>query len=208
MALSLNKQKEKDWNDLIKQQSKAFGWKFKSFFTHKTANNFFYYASFFLYGGGNSISVSLSFKPLIIDEVFWEICDLPENKKLPISFRGNGAFVVDKKEIFGFYLKVIPDRLKEDIGNLFGEINHKVDELQSTITDLDTFVSFVEQHPEKEGEWSDVDILIVVAIAQKEYHKALTLLYYAQKNRGRKCRWGFGDKNFYDLAIIYCQNHS
>ena len=122
MALSINKQKEKAWDDLIKQRSKAFGWKFKSFFTYKIVDDFFYDASFFTYGGGNSISVSLSFKPLIIDEVFWEICDLPENKKMPVSFRGNGAFVVNSKEIFGFYLKVIEDRLTEDIDNLFEEI--------------------------------------------------------------------------------------
>jgi hypothetical protein len=29
MAISLNKQKEKDWDKIIKQEAKSIGWKFK-----------------------------------------------------------------------------------------------------------------------------------------------------------------------------------
>lgn len=35
----------------------------------------------------------VSFKPMSIDPIFWEIVGLPENNKLPLSFRGNGAWV-------------------------------------------------------------------------------------------------------------------
>jgi hypothetical protein len=45
--------------------------------------------------------------------------------------------------------------------------------------------------------------LIVTSIVQKNYEKALSLLDYAKRTRGM-CSWGFGDKDFYDLAIEYC----
>lgn len=206
MALSLNKQKEKDWNNLIKQEAKNFGWKFKSFFTYKSAKDFFYDVTFYTSGFDNSISGSLSFKPLIIDEKFWEIVDLIDNKKMPLSLRGNGAFVVSSKDVFDYKLKVVPESLKVDIDNLFDRINLKVDELQSTIINLEAFISFIEQNPSKRSEWFDVDMLIVAFIVQQKYDKALSLLDYAKTNRGM-CSWGFGDKDFYDLAIEYCQSH-
>jgi len=206
MVLSLNKQKEKDWTNLIKQEAKSFGWKFKSFFTYKSAKDFFYDVTFYTSGNANLISGSLSFKPLIVDEIFWDIIGLSDNRKMPLSLRGNGAFVVSSKDVFDFKLKVDPYNLKSDIDSLFDRINIKVGDLQSTITNLDSFVSFIEQHPSKRSEWFDVDMLIVAFIVQNKYDKALSLLDYAKKNRGM-CNWSFGDKDFYDLAIEYCEIH-
>ena len=210
MALSINKQKEKDWDNLIKQVAKTNGWKFKSRFAYKTINDFFYEANFYTSGIDNSLRGSLQFKPLIIDEVFWEIVGLQDNKKMPLSFRGNGAFTIGAINIFLFEFKVISDNLKTEIRSLFEKINHKVDELQSTIVNLDAFVSFIEQHPnDNGGEWFYNDMLIVTYIVQKKYDKALLLLDYAKKKRGM-CSWEFGDKNFYfyDLAIEYCLKHT
>jgi len=206
MALSPKKQKEKDLNTSIKNEAKNFGWKFKSFFTYKSINDFFYDATFYTFGG-DAISGTLSFKPLIIDEKFWEIVNLLDNKKMPLSLRGNGAFVINSKDVFDYNLKVVPENLIVDIDNLFDRLNLKVDELQSTIINLDTFISFVEQNPSKRSEWFDVDMLIVAFIVQQKYDRALSLLDYAKSNRGM-CSWGFGDKDFYDLAIEYCQWHT
>lgn len=206
MALSVNKQKEKDWNILIKQEGKRFGWKFKSFFSYKSAKDFFYDVTFYTSGSVNAISGSLSFKPLIIDETFWEIVNLLDNKRMPLSLRGNGAFVVNSINVFDYKLTVIPETLKVEIDSLFHKLNLKVEELQSTIVDIDTFISFIEQNPSKRSEWFDVDMLIVAFIVKQNYEKALSLLDNAKKNRGM-CSWSFGDKDFYDLAIEYCQKH-
>lgn len=76
MPLSLNKQKEKEWNNIIKQEVKAKGWKFKGWFAYKGLKDFFYEANFYTSAFDNSLYGSLAFKPLIIDNKFWEIVDL------------------------------------------------------------------------------------------------------------------------------------
>lgn len=201
MALSLNKQKEKKWNDIIKRQSIANGWKFKGWFAYKAIDGFFFEVNFFLAGKTNSIDGSLQFKPLQIDDTFWEIIDLNENKKLPLSFRGSGAFVVRSKDVFDFQLKITGDTLQKDIDNLFGTINNKTDELSSAITSVDSFEQYVERFPNQKSEWFDVDLLIVAYISQKKFDMALSLLDYAKKTRGM-CSWNFGDKNFGNDILI------
>ena len=204
MALSTNKQKEKDWDNLIKQIAKTNGWKFKGWFAYKEINNFFYEANFYTSGANNSLMGSLQFKPLIIDEVFWEIVGLEDNKKMPLSFRGNGAFVIRSKNIFDFNQKIISETLSADINIIFTNIHNQIDILQSTVTDIDNFVNYLEQNPDKENGWFDSDLIIVSAIIQKKYDKVLSLLDYA-KRENKVCGFGFGDKNFYDLAREFCQ---
>ena len=204
MGLSINKQKEKDWDSLIKQIAKTNGWKFKGWFAYKAINNFFYEANFYTSGIDNSLMGSLQFKPLIIDEVFWEIVGLADNKKMPLSFRGNGAFVIRSKNVFDFSQKVIPENLSADINKLFIKINNQIDTLQSTVTNVDDFVKYLEQNPDSENDWFDSDLIIMTAIIQKKYDKVLSLLDYAKKEK-KVCGFGFGDKDFYDLAREFSQ---
>lgn len=206
MALSLNKQKEQEWVNVIKQEAKSKGWKFKGWFAYKAVKDFFYEATFYTSAFDNSFYGSLEFKPLIIDSTFWEIVGLNDNKKMPLSFRGNGAFIVSSKDVYDYSLKVVPETLKADISNFLDTINSKVDDLSSAVNDIDNFVQFVEHNPSKRSEWFDSDLLIVSSIVQKNYDKALSLLNYAKKTRGI-CGWSFGDKDFYDLAMEYCQKH-
>ena len=206
MALSLNKQKETEWHNIIKQETKIKGWRFTGWFAYNALRGFFYKVTFYTSGSDNSVYGSLEFKPLVIDNTFWESVDLNENKKMPLSFRGNGAFVISSKDVYDYKLVVVPETLKADINSVLDTINSKVEELSRTVADLNDFVQFVEKHPSKRSEWFDSDLLIVSSIVQKNYDKALSLLDYAKKTRGM-CSWGFGDKDFYDLAIEYCREH-
>lgn len=204
MALSVNKQKEKGWDGLIKQIAKANDWKFNGWFAYKEMNDFFYQANFYTSGIDNSLIGSLQFKPLIIDEVFWEIVGLEDNKKMPLSFRGNGSFVIRSKSIFNFSQKVISESLSTDINKLFNRINNQIETLQCTVTDLESFVKYLEQNQDSEDGWLDSDLIIMASIIQKKYDKALSLMDYAKKE-GRICGFGFENKDFYDLAREFCQ---
>ncbi|HMI05356.1 MAG TPA: hypothetical protein VK541_22900 [Pedobacter sp.] len=204
MVLSLNKQKEKEWKIIIKEQAKLNGWKFNGWFAYKAIENFFYEITFYTSAYNNSINGSVGFKPLIIDERFWEIVDLNDNKRMPLSFRANGAFVISSKNVYDYNITVIPETLKADVNILLNKINQKVAELSSEITDIEKFINYIEQHPSKKSKWSDIDLLIMSFIVQKKYNKALSLVNVAKKNRGM-CSWDFDDKDFYDLAIEYCQ---
>ena len=206
MALSKNKQIEKNWDNLIKQIAKTNGWKFTGWFAYKALNNFFYEANFYTSGIDTSLRGSLQFKPLIIDEVFWEIVGLKDNNKMPLSFRGNGAFVIRSKNVFDYNLKVIPENLNNDINIIFDNINSQVDKLQTTISDIDSFVKYLEQNPDGDDEWFDSDLIIMASIIQKKYDRVFSLLDYAKKE-DKNCCFGFDDKDFYDLAREFCQRH-
>jgi hypothetical protein len=125
---------------------------------------------------------------------------------MPLSFRGNGAFVISSKGVFDFSQQVIPENLSTDIQKIFSNINNQVDKLQSTISDLDSFVKYVEQNPTGEDQWFDSNLIIMASIIQKEYDKTLSLLDYAKKEN-KISGFGFGGKSFYDLAREYCQSH-
>jgi hypothetical protein len=127
-------------------------------------------------------------------------------KKKPLSFRSNGAFVISSKDLFSFTQNVIPDNLSNDINTLLDKINIEVDKIQSAITNLNQFEKYIGEHPSKRSERFDSDLLIMTSIIQKKYNKAILLLEYAKKERGM-CSFGFGNKDFYDLAIKYCQKH-
>lgn len=81
-----NKEKEKLIFKNIKLLSKKQLWKFKSYFIFKVVNDFFYESNFYINSKENKISIWLAFKPFSIDNVFWDITDLNNNKKKAIKF--------------------------------------------------------------------------------------------------------------------------
>lgn len=52
---------------------------------------------------------------------------------MPLSFRGNGAFIVNSKNIYDYKLEVNSETLKTDMSNLLETINEKVTWLSSTL---------------------------------------------------------------------------
>lgn len=72
-----------------KQISKPFGWKQNDYLSWKIESGY-YFSILHLHID----SVSLSVKPFFIDDLWWDIFEMPQNKKAPKSLRGNGAFAV------------------------------------------------------------------------------------------------------------------
>lgn len=207
MTVSLNKQKEKEWLDLVKEISKKSGWKFNSFLIYKLTNTFLFEASIFVSGKEDLISVWLSFKPYDIDSLFWDIVDLKENKKKPLSFRARGAFTLRATKIINFKKNITLHKPQEDIEDILKVVNDTVNQTQQRVTNIDTFISYIVDKPDRKDNWLDTDLLIVIYISQNNFEEALRLLLDAKERRGM-CSYGFGDKDFYDLAIEYCQKRT
>lgn len=68
------KEKEKLWLSKIKE-NKSKDWKFKGWFIFKNLNEFFFSSSFYVSLKENKISGYLGYKPMNIDNIFWDIID-------------------------------------------------------------------------------------------------------------------------------------
>ena len=196
------KEKEKLWLSKIKQ-IKNNDWKFKSWFIFRNLNDFFYSASFYVSLKENKISGYLGFKPMNIDNVFWDIIDEKPNKKMPLSFRGEAAFCVREINFYKFNIE-IEDVLnpEKEISDLLTKINQEVNLKKNEIRNVNDF----KQELLKDEVTNTVGI-ITSFIEENKFSEALTkITEYRKKEYNSGFR--FGDDDFYDLAEKYIKNYS
>ncbi len=202
---------EKEITKLFKQEAKKYGYKFKEYFAFKEIDDFFYVIYTFVGRdtpkGNLRIEVLVEFKPMIIDEIFWDITDLKENLKMPLSFRGNGAFTFPPKDIVRMKIYYSDDATEKELIEPIQKNIEKIEKIIQSlkISSLDDFLNYIENHKDKTYEWSDIDLCIGTNIALKKYDTALELCHYAKNNKKSGSSWVFDDKDFYDLAIKYIE---
>jgi len=197
-----NKEKEKFWLKKVKELSKYDNWEFKSYFIFKAVNVHFFSSHFYVNGKLNEISGWLDYKPINIDNVFWDIIDEEPNKKMPLSFRGEAAFCVRRINYFDYKI-YIKDLLnpEPEITQLLKTINNKVAEKSGNIKTLDDFRTEML----KEEKYNTVGI-ITSFIEEGQFDKALSKIKEYKANQFSS-GFGFGDKDFYDLAKEYCEKN-
>ena len=200
-----NKEKVKLFTQTIKQLGKHKNWQFKNPSTFKQRGKFFYETVFSINPKENRIRGWLAFKPISIDDTFWEITNMSENKKMPFSFRGNAAFKVSSLSIYEF------DIILKDIENPINEINSLLETLDKKVAVSETKISTIEQFLallEESGKQNTVGI-ITCLIELNEFEKAREKIsFYSERNMnsGIMCinKNIPGSKDFYDLAVEYC----
>ena len=104
---------EKVSNKCRKQVAKNFGWKQCDYLNWKIDSGYYFSLCHLVLE-----QVELSVKPYFIDDLWWDIFEMPENKKAPKSLRGNGAFAVegiDIKEYVVFDKDKIPVYTEDDV---------------------------------------------------------------------------------------------
>ena len=80
---------EKISKNCRKQVAKKYGWKQNDYLNWKVDSGYFFSLEHLVLE-----DVSFEVKPYFIDDLWWDIMEMPENKKAPKSLRGNGAFAV------------------------------------------------------------------------------------------------------------------
>ena len=96
-----------------KQVAKRFGWKQYDYLNWKIDSGYYFSLNHFVLE-----QVELSVKPYFIDDLWWDIFEMPEKKQAPKSLRGNGAFAVPDislKEYVVFETGKIPVYTEEDV---------------------------------------------------------------------------------------------
>lgn len=87
------KQRERDFLAVLKSRGRTSGWRFSSGELFKQQEDWFVSNMPSLAWQRGTWS-RLMVKPMSLDPLFWDIVGLPENKKQPLSFRANGAWVL------------------------------------------------------------------------------------------------------------------
>ena len=87
------KERRKQFQIALKAYARSHGWRYIGGEIFRQDGEWFASALSFPASENGEI-VHFSLKPMALDPLFWEIVGLPENSKLPLSFRANGAWVL------------------------------------------------------------------------------------------------------------------
>ncbi len=104
---------EKVSNKYRKQVAKRFGWKQNDYLNWKINSGYYFSLCHLVLE-----QVELSVKPYFIDDLWWDILEMPECKQAPKSLRGNGSFAVPDvklKEYAVFDTVKIPVYAEDDV---------------------------------------------------------------------------------------------
>jgi len=195
-------EKEKLWTKIVRDVCKSNGWKFKSFFAYKIVGEHFFCSYFFVRRGKNVISGFSGYKPMNIDNVFWDIINEPLCKERPLSHRGDAVFCVREYCYFEYEYE-IKDELnpKSEIEELLKIIDIQVIKKSNITWNMAVF-----RNELLENEKFNTTGIITSFIAQGHFEKALSKI---EEYRLKKipAGLGFGDKDFYDVAKEYCEKN-
>lgn len=193
-----NKEKEKLFFKTIKEVFKTGEWKFNSYFVFKSLDDFFFDCTFSFNPKENKIWLNLGFKPMILDDVFWDITELSENKKMPLSFRSNAAFKIHSLQIldYNLVLEEVENPSKE-IFQILQTIDDKVNDTISTVRNTADYLNCI-----LKDEYPKYNSIITTHIHHKEYEMAKQQIAFCREKK-INCGYVFGKYDFYDMAEKY-----
>lgn len=195
-----NKEKEKLLFKTIKEVFKSKDWKFNSYFCFKSVNEFFFDCIFSFNPKENKIWVGLNYKPMILDDIFWDVTEMAENKKMPLSFRSNAAFKIWPFEILKFDLTLKhTDNPLEEISAILQTIENKVIETIKNVKNIDEYLVCISnvEHP-------DYNSIITIHIYNNQYDIAKQKIAFCRQEK-ISSHYGFGKYDFYDMAEKYIE---
>ena len=203
---ALFKEIEKILEKSMRELSKEFGLKKRSYCLFKKVGDFFVtgvYSTNLTDDNEISISMDCNIKPFIYDDLFWEIFDIQENAKEPMSLRAIGAFVAP----------IYPIKEINIVENSL--VNIEDDIRQTVIEFIDTYETFINSMEK------NVDNFNKFVIQQSDfYHEELMkMLAHIQSgnyisalnsakdliSKGDTGPLGTGNKGIYEYIVEYCE---
>ena len=183
------KEMNKYLENRTKEVFKTYSLKKKDYMFYYSKNNMFYSIMFSM--SRDIIKVYFYAKPLWLDDILWDILDMSNNKKAPISLRGIGAFTINSK----IQLKEYNILSQKDIDDIIDKSFKEILELSNVYNEEYYLKHYTDISYQEEI------IYTIVLIYNKEYSKALDYLSNTQINY-----FVSHNKCFSDLAIEYINN--
>ncbi|MDL2211256.1 hypothetical protein LJB88_00045 [Erysipelotrichaceae bacterium OttesenSCG-928-M19] len=173
----IEKTKKEIYNDLkkrIKSSIKETNFKFRDYLIYFVEDDYIYYSMLYITvkEKGYEILTTVDAKPFEIDNIFWEIFNMPENKDEPASLRAIGAFTILPLEIGEFKLfcdDISADysvEMLEGIKDIIIKFNTRYE------NDNDAFYKLVDNE-----NYIDRDLVkMLYLIKQEKYQEALDIV--------------------------------
>jgi len=193
-----NKEKEKFFTQTIKKLSKAQKWKFKGYFIFKNINDLFFESNFYINPKTDNLQGNLAYKPFSLDNTFWKLTEMPENSKLPLSFRGDAAFRVSSFDIYKYDVQIKNiEKPEKEIQALLDTIDKKVDQIIAKNIRIEDF------HDTLEKQNNNPVGVITCLMELEEYEKVLQKIDIYRK-ADIHSGYSFEGRDFYDLIEKTC----
>lgn len=155
--------------------SRKYGFRQSSYINFKVEEGYFFCLYFY------NCEARLTVKPMYADDLWWEIWDIPENLKAPLSLRGTGAFALSG-QILGVYEIAQPtdeNELTECIESVFQQSTVALSEFLAANPHAETFF------PDEAQMDHDPDRLLylMALIHNGREQEALALIREARKQK-------------------------
>ena len=151
--------------------------------------------------------VYLEVKPMYADELWWDIFNLSENKKCPISLRGIGAFSIHAMQIKEYVLNnvniehVCEEELREEWQNIFRSATQDIDTFLHNNPNANTFI------PNKNYKGDSDRLLYFISLLHNGKKEEVVKTIKELKAKGHNCL--FYDFNSgmdsYDCILKWCK---
>ena len=154
--LPLYKDLEKTEKEILKRIARQYGWRQSDYIEWRIESGYFICLDVGLYGYVLR-EIELTIKPLYIDDLWWDVFNLSENKKRPKSLRGLGAFAVSAPQIAKYEvlnpdkaLEYSPEAIESILQDLFLRIDKDISVFLTKNPDPELFC------PEDGGEYGRI----------------------------------------------------
>lgn len=198
---------DKKLKDVIKPYAKEYKLKTRGITLFKKINDYFIYITISISGmNQEKIAITGYIKPLIIDDLFWEVFQMPDNSKEPIGLRANGAFKVDGLTVFSKNMEYKDiDSIDEMAKTLLEECYVEITNLVNQFDSIHDFLVYSEKIENKIlYDYNLVKMLLLIndkkyIEAKEEAEKQIKSDKYGRfKNEG---------KFIYEHIVDYCNLH-
>lgn len=152
--------------------------------------------------GNYCICGTLSIKPMALDDLFWEIFEIPENKNAPMSLRVNGAFVAPSIQTERIEFPIDPEgSMESHSANFLEQFNERCRQILGNIEKHGHYKNYMLNQYGYAGNALHF-ILIEMALG---HHESAFEMIAVERQNNRSSGFGTSDKDFYDFAIAYCK---
>ena len=188
----------------IKKIAKKMGFHTIADYIYKKDDNLIIYALYWI-DGNNKISFRWCFKTIEIDNLFWDIFCMPENKEKSFSIRINGAFccppyIFWEERAYDIVNTENIERMEEEIAVILGKNAEQVTKYLSEI--INNYSNFYEYMVARDDSDDLIKMLSYILLGEYKYVYKL-----AKQNIKNGESGGFENKgkDIYEYIKKYCR---
>lgn len=194
---------DKACRSALKDLVRATSWKKSDYFVFREQEACFFKGSLNVHVNAPRSVARIEAKPMALDPILWEILRLEDNRRMPLSFRGSGAFVCPALPFREQEVELEGDEPREVAGR-FLEACEAGAALALARLRSESFTELVRQHPDQAQRGAYSIALVVSLIHDGNLAEAARVATdYASGRLNTTHDFLFHDQSFHDLALSW-----